>query len=514
MTGSGSLAVVEFEVLGAPGSASALHIGNAVLNGGAIGSQNTDGTFQVSQVYRVSGLVRYWNGGGGVSGTDLALNGDRSYSAATAADGSYTVSGASAGAYSLIPSKSNGAGSITAYDASLVLQHAVGLTTLAGHASVAADVDRSGAINAMDAFYILQQAVGLIALPFPGAGRVWWFDPLSRSYAALGADQAAQDFTAILLGDVSGNWTDPAPGGGGAATTSPAGTSADADAAGAPTGGGSSATLYLPRVVMTPGVSRTLPVTLKVDGADVYSVDLVLRYDPTVVSVSAVSLGAAAGGAMIASNLETPGTVRVAVANATPLGAGGELLTVNLSAVGSLGTSTTLTVDTLQADEGAVTAATQAGSVGIVGSSLSFTNTLFPYATQVKAVHLEELRQSIQTLRDRYSLPAVWWTDPYLVARVTTVKAAHLTELRSALTEVYTAAGLPPPGWTPVTVTRWMTVITAAQIAEVRRRPPRSGRTQAEKSRVESQESNVKRQESVESQQSNVDSRAWLALDS
>jgi YVTN family beta-propeller protein len=120
-----------------------------------------------------------------------------------------------------------------------------------------------------------------------------------------------------------------------------------------------------------------------------------------------------------------------------------------------------------------VTVTTAAGSVSVPGGFTYFLSPftddpLQPGTTPIKAVHLEELRQAIQALRDRYLLPEYSWTDPHIVAKVTTIKAAHLTEMRTALAEVYTAAGLTPPGWTPVAVTRWVTVITAAQIAEIR----------------------------------------------
>ncbi|HIP96038.1 MAG TPA: serine protease, partial [Anaerolineae bacterium] len=216
VSGSGVLAIIEFDVVGAPGATTTLHIASATLNDGAIPVDTADGSFTVSLVYDVSGTVRFWNGGAGVPDVLLTLEGDRVYTGQSDATGAYTVSGAPAGAYTLIPSKSDGVNGITAYDASLVLQHAAGLITLSGHAATAADVNKSGAINSMDAFYILQKAVDLITLPFPGAGVVWDFAPPSRAYANLNSDQTGQDFTAILLGDVSGNWGAGEQGGRGA----------------------------------------------------------------------------------------------------------------------------------------------------------------------------------------------------------------------------------------------------------------------------------------------------------
>lgn len=60
-------------------------------------------------------------------------------------------------------------GEVTSYDASLILQHTVLLTVLAGRDSVAADVSGEGGISALDASLVLQYAVGKIA-QFPVEG--------------------------------------------------------------------------------------------------------------------------------------------------------------------------------------------------------------------------------------------------------------------------------------------------------------------------------------------------------
>lgn len=62
-------------------------------------------------------------------------------------------------------------GTISAYDASLTLQHVVGSIVLSSPQQAAADVTANGAITAMDASYILRYVVGLTT-GFPGLGRV------------------------------------------------------------------------------------------------------------------------------------------------------------------------------------------------------------------------------------------------------------------------------------------------------------------------------------------------------
>jgi hypothetical protein len=61
-------------------------------------------------------------------------------------------------------------GTISAYDASLTLQHVVGAIVLGPAQQVAADVTANGVITAMDASYILRYVVGIVT-GFPGLGK-------------------------------------------------------------------------------------------------------------------------------------------------------------------------------------------------------------------------------------------------------------------------------------------------------------------------------------------------------
>src|SRR3990167_2290491 len=88
--------------------------------------------------------------------------------------------------------------------------------------------------------------------------------------------------------------------------------------------------------------------------------------------------------------------------------------------------------------------------------------------TLVKAVHINDLRQAIGTLRSQRALTTFAYTDPTLIAGVTEVRAAHITELRTALNGVYTALGRALPTYTDPTITAGVTVIKSAHIAEIR----------------------------------------------
>ncbi len=365
VTSSGVLAYIEFDVVGSPGENSALSLSDVLLNDGAIPVQTADGSFSVDLVYEVSGTINFWNGGV-VSDTLMILQGDRIYIGMSGSDGSYSVGGAAAGDYTLYPSKSNDSNGISAYDASLALQHDAGLITLTGHAAIAADVNKSGAINSMDAFYILQKAVDLIVLPFPGAGVVWDFAPSSRTYTDLSSDLTGQDFSAVLLGDSSGNWM---PG-------SQAGESFSLNAPQE-----YSATLSLPELDVLPGDVITIPLELELIQGLVYAADINITYDPTVVTPTQVLAGDLTSGWSIASNLNTPGLIRVAMAGSTPLTVNGELVRLNFVAADNAGLETDLSLIRGELNEGAIPADLQSGHVYIaypVHSDFSATPTSGP----------------------------------------------------------------------------------------------------------------------------------------
>jgi len=314
----------------------------------------------------IEGTVCFWQDSAGVPDVLLALEGNRVYTDLSQADGSYTVSGVTAGDYTLTPSKSDGVNGISAYDASLALQHDAGLITLSGYAATAGDVNKSGDITSTDASYILQKAAALIALPFPGAGKVWDFDPANRTYADLSGSISGQDFTATLLGDVSGNWSQvgfsmedsPSPGpslrGRGSALLAGRLWAAN------------TASLALPHLYAEPGERITVTLEIALDQAEVYGADIAVSHDPTVVSAAAASAGDVAQGFLTESNLNPPGQVRVAMASAQPITDGSHLVALVFNVVGELGDTSPLQLTTVELNEGGVTTLAQGGSVSVV----------------------------------------------------------------------------------------------------------------------------------------------------
>lgn len=337
--GAGILANIEFEIIGAPGSSSALTISNILLNDGAIPVELGAGMFNVDNVYNVSGQTTFWNGGTAVPGTTLTLTGDHIYEALSDSEGNYIIQGAAIDSYVLVPSKQDGDNGISAYDASFALQHDVGLITLSGSQAIAADVNSNGNITSMDAAYILQKAAGLISLPFPGSGVVWKFEPPQRNIAELTEHLPGQDFTGILLGDISGNWTNPGTLG------QPINNNFPQTA---------SATLTIPEVNVLPNGSVDVPILLEITDAELLGADITFTYDPTHVSISNVRLGSLAAGWGIASNLTEQGVARIALAGAMPITSDGQLVVFTATALGEPGTESELTLTRGELNEGAI----------------------------------------------------------------------------------------------------------------------------------------------------------------
>jgi hypothetical protein len=193
------------------------------------------------QLFTIRGAIRYYAGAySPVQGETVQLQGPSAISHLTDVDGAYQTSPLlAAEKWTLMPKPRIGSSfdmdAVSSLDAAYILQAAVGLRTLGRSERLAADVTGNGTVSALDASLIMQYRVGIISR-FPAAaacGSDWLFDPVDTipssqcikptlsigtcqmgaiTYDPLMSDAANQDFQAILLGDVTGNWTPP-PGG-------------------------------------------------------------------------------------------------------------------------------------------------------------------------------------------------------------------------------------------------------------------------------------------------------------
>ncbi len=157
----------------------------------------------------ITGTITYGNATGSptprfVSGVQLNALGSPNLTATSRSDGTYTLGGFGSGAYTVTPSKTGGANGISSFDAGLIAKHVAGITPLTGNQLIVADVSGNGTLSSFDAGQIARYTVGISGF---GASGNWRFIPMNRMYSSVNSTQANEDFIALLMGDVSGNWS-------------------------------------------------------------------------------------------------------------------------------------------------------------------------------------------------------------------------------------------------------------------------------------------------------------------
>lgn len=160
----------------------------------------------------ISGNVTYGNAVGlpnprFVSNVQLTGSGSPNIFATTDAGGNYLLTGFGAGSYTVTPSKTDGQNGITSFDAARIAQHAAGVTVLTGNQFLVADISGNGQLSSFDAAQLARYVIG--QPPF-GLTGTWIFVPADRSYGSVTGNLVGQDFIALLMGDVSGNWSNSA----------------------------------------------------------------------------------------------------------------------------------------------------------------------------------------------------------------------------------------------------------------------------------------------------------------
>ena len=156
----------------------------------------------------ISGNINYNVSALPVSDTELNLTGNSSNTQAANGSGFYQFSTLQAGEDYIITPIQNSTvpeNCILGYDAAFAARIALGLFTEATKEQrIAADVDKNGSVQMYDASLIAQYAVGL-SNPDSKVSE-WVFNPENRIFQPLVSECTNQNFTAIVLGDVDGNW--------------------------------------------------------------------------------------------------------------------------------------------------------------------------------------------------------------------------------------------------------------------------------------------------------------------
>ena len=161
----------------------------------------------------ISGTVTYGNAIGAptprfVSNVTITANGSPVVSTTTGAPGptagQYSLTGFGAGSYTITPTKTGGVNNITSFDAAKIAQHVAGTSTLTGNQLIVADVSNNGSVSSFDAAQIARYVAS--SPPF-GITGTWKFVPVNKVYSSITGDLTGEDYSALLMGEVSGNWT-------------------------------------------------------------------------------------------------------------------------------------------------------------------------------------------------------------------------------------------------------------------------------------------------------------------
>src|SRR4029453_16761040 len=200
---------------------------------------------------------------------------------------------------------------ITSQDAALVAQHVVNIITLTTDQQAAAHTAGLPDITSLDAAFIAQWVVGICGAAMNHAGEwrfrrssetMWTTGTSFYSYPSGVLDQnlTGQDFRAVILGDVTGDWSPTGP-------NRPMGQSESS----------SSVRAMLPITEASAGSIISVPFRLsELEGQGVLSYQFDVRYDPAVITPRQVPIdltGTNAANLGVAYNIPEPGLLKVAV---------------------------------------------------------------------------------------------------------------------------------------------------------------------------------------------------------
>jgi hypothetical protein len=364
LTGNGVLLTIPFTVSGSatPGDNCTIHFAKCQFNEGSVSSTIDDGVFTVWAEYSISGSVTYYGGSNpAVSDVIMTLSGQESGADTTNA-GNYSFSGLWSGYnYTVTPSKTNTSNSsaVTAMDASEVLQHIVGTDTLNTNQQTAGEVSDNGSLSAYDAALILRYAVGKITHFDAGD---WTFTPGSTNYTPLNSNQTSQNYTAILYGDVTGNWS----GSKGFKFSSSTGTGSNrklnVDAiVNREIITDEVAELIVTNVIGSPGGKITVPIKAR-NINDVIATGMILKYDSDVLTATEVSATSLTADYLIEYRI-TAGEIKIALAGIEPLKSSGTLIVISFDVNESpRAVYSPLKLENVELNEGRITCEVRPGS--------------------------------------------------------------------------------------------------------------------------------------------------------
>ncbi len=267
-------------------------------------------------------------------------------------DGNYSLGGFGSGAYTITPSKTGGVNGVSSFDAAKIAQHVAATSSLTGNQLIVADVSNNGVISSFDAGQIARYVAS--TPPF-GITGTWKFVPVSRTYASITENITGENYSALLMGEVSGNWTNTG--------ARPVGSRQLA------VGGGPERSIAVDLPNLTTQTDKEVIVPVSVQGAankGIISYEFDLRYDPNVIRPLAEPVdvtGTASRGLSVVTNALELGLLRVVVYGAVPIDNNGVLLNLRFTAVGAPGAVSPLTWGRIMFNEGNPQVTTANGQV-------------------------------------------------------------------------------------------------------------------------------------------------------
>jgi hypothetical protein len=275
---------------------------------------------------------------GGTNFFSLA-DGNGNYSLSMFGPGMYTITASRPDENYMAP---NG---IFSNDATLVARHVVGLITLDATQIRAADVSGLHSISSFDAALIAQWIVG-ITNPINRTGK-WMFTP--SVFSPDTNVDSVQDYSALLTGDVNGDWM-------------PAGMR--------PTGsiisdGRGAIRASIPKTKVQAGSVVEIPLLIEgLRGREVDSFQFDISYDAYVVEPvePPVDLsGTVSGGFGFAANSPAKGLLKVVAYGTSPVSTDGVYVYLRFRVNGLGGTSTAVTISGFRINDGKEEISTQNG---------------------------------------------------------------------------------------------------------------------------------------------------------
>ena len=358
LSGAGTLLKLKFDVIGAANTCSDLAWVSFIFNEGTPCATTTNGRVCVAGG-SLFGTVNYGTGTTPkpVPGVTLTAAGTPAGTSTTNSSGAYNLANLGGGPYTVTPTKTGDVNGISALDASLAAQHAAGLIMLSPNQQIAADASGNGVVTSFDAALIAQTAAGL---PSTGLAGTWKFSPTNRNYSTLSGNQTNQNFDAILIGDVSGNWTPPASSASLNSLSGEAWARLDRSISINPSAvmpssqmlerrapNNSAITVSLPYVSGVPGHTVTIPITVgDLSGRGITAYDFTVAFDPHVLQLQSSAIDAAgtlSSSMSLIANTAAPGVLTVSAFQTAPLAGAGTLLYLKFTVVGEGGSSTSLT---------------------------------------------------------------------------------------------------------------------------------------------------------------------------